>query len=177
MPQLAPVVVAALISAGATVGTTLGSDFFSGFHADKQPAPTAPLTTAQNTGQAAAVTQQLPTLQSLTGGSLSPEYAASVGAVNSGVGNSPQSTGNIQSAINNYFGLTAPGDTGLNPAASGVTGGPGITSFTGSNSPPSTGGSAAPDIMSLLRSGSGNGMGAWVKSVLDGNQFSGLQQG
>jgi hypothetical protein len=178
MPMLAPAVIAAIIGATATGVGTAANLWEQGNQANPKFAnPTAtPLTSTQNAGQTAAVSQQLPNIQALTGGSLSPEYYASIGGTNAGLGNSPQSTGNIQQAISQYFGLSAPGDTGLTPTGSGPSGGPGITSLTGS-APPSTG-SGSPDIMSLLRGSGGsggNGVGNWIQSVLNNNQFSGLQ--
>src|ERR1035441_1050384 len=65
----------------------------------------SPLTAAQNQNQQTAVGQTLPNLQNLTGGSLSPETSAQYGALQSGTAGDPQATGNIQAAINQFFGL------------------------------------------------------------------------
>jgi hypothetical protein len=138
----------------------------------------SPLTGQQNAQQASAVGQQLPNLQSLTGGSLNPEYSAQFGATQAGVGNDPRATGNIQEAINQYFGLTAPGQTGLTPSGSGPSGGPGITSLTGSQPPsPATIGGGGGGIMDLLKGGGGAGIQGWIQQQLQGNNFQGLQQG
>ena len=113
-----------------------------------------------NAAQTAAVSQTLPTLQALTGGSLSPEYAAQFGATQTGLGNNPQAAGNIQAAINQFFGLTAPGTTGLTP--SGSTTGGGTTSI----------------IDLLSRAGGGGGKsssgGGLVDSMFGGDEFKGL---
>jgi hypothetical protein len=131
------------------------------------PKPSAvppPLTPQGNQQQTAAVGQQLPDLQALTGGSLSPEYAASFGATQSGLSNDPRATGNIQNAINNFFGISAPGQTGLTTnTLSAPSGGPGIldllrTSGTGTASPLSAGG----------------GIPAWIQQALSSNDFKGL---
>lgn len=90
-----------------------------------KPTPT-PQPTATNQAQTAAVTQQLPNLQALTGGSLSPEYAAQYGATTTGLGSNPQASGNIQEAINQFFGLTAPGQSGLTPQSTSAPGGTSI---------------------------------------------------
>ena len=174
-----PVVIAAIIGAAVTA-TEIGLQASGALTPNSPKVSTAPqpLTAQQNAQQTAAVGQQLPNLQSLTGGSLSPEYAAQFGAVNAGVANSPQSTGNIQEAINQFFGLTAPGSTGLTPSAGGASGGPGITSLTGTPAPspaiPGIGGGGS-DIMSLLKGGGGSGIGDWVQKALSGNDFRGLQ--
>ena len=136
----------------------------------RPPAPTVqPLTTAQNKQQQSAVGQALPDLQSLTGGSLNPEYAAQFGATQAGVANDPQATGNIQAAINQYFGLGAPGQSGLTP----TSGGGGIGAAT----------SGMPGILDLLSrggatrmpGGGGGQYGDWINQVVGGNQFQGLQ--
>src|SRR5271157_3198089 len=157
MPDLGAAAIVSLISAG------LGGTEFLVNQLDKPGGSTPstvkpPLTQAQNASTTAAVGQQLPNLQSLTGGSLSPEYAASVGGINSGNANNPQASGDIQAAINQFFGLSAPGSTGLTPSAGSNPGGPGI--------------------MDLLTKGGGGGganLGGWVQQQLQGNQFSGLQ--
>jgi hypothetical protein len=165
MPQVAPIV--ALISAG--IGAAgLGYSIYEKESAPGAPKPSAvppPLTTQGNQQQAAAVGQQLPDLQSLTGGSLSPEYYAQFGAGQAGLSNDPRSTGNIQQAISQFFGLPASGTTGLTTnSISAPSGGPGIldmlkSSGTGTATPLSAGG----------------GMPAWISSVLNGNEFRGLQ--
>ena len=150
-------------------------------------------------GQQASVAQQLPNLQSLTGGSLSPEYAAQFGALQSGLGNDPQASGNIQAAINQYFGLAAPGNSGLTSNSMdnsflstlksigfGVpsSASPGAGSGTGS-------GSTDNSFMDTLKNigfgsssgstpggggspGGGGGYAPWIQQVLSGNEFKGL---
>jgi hypothetical protein len=159
-----PAIIAAIIGAAVTA-TTTGLELSGVGRPDspKAPAPgPQPLTTGQNQQQQAAVSQQLPNLQSLTGGSLSPEYAAQFGALQSGVGNDPQASGNVQAAINQFFGLTAPGQTGL-------------TSSTGTG-----GGNPLADLLKTPLSGGtspppGGGYGPWIQQAINGNEFRGLQ--
>lgn len=128
-----------------------------------QTSPT-PLTTAQNASTTAAVGQQLPSLQALTGGSVSPEYASQFGATQSGNANNPQATGDIQAAINQYFGLNAPGSTGLTgPGGGGPTGnsGGGILDLLSKAKPPAGGGDTG-------------GSGDFVNSLLNSENFKGL---
>lgn len=126
MPPVLAFIPAIIGAIASTVPSIVGA-IEGGPSTPKPPsaAPTSPLTSAQNRAQTAAVTQTLPNLQELTGGSLSPEYAAQFGATQSGLGNDPQATGNIQEAINKYFGLTAPGDKGFTPSSGSAGGGGG----------------------------------------------------
>jgi len=127
MPPVIPFIIP-LVIAGATAAETI----YSAVNQPGQPKaidPTKqPLTAAQNRQEQSAVSQALPDLQSLTGGSLSPEYAAQFGALQSGLGNDPKAAGNVQAAINQFFGLAAPGKMGLSPE-SASTGGGGIWDF------------------------------------------------
>jgi hypothetical protein len=161
-----------LIAAG--VGATVGGLEMAGVGQPSTPKasdPTklTPLTAGQNASQTATVGQQLPNLQSLTGGSLSPEYAAQFGALQSGLGNDPQASGNIQSAINQFFGLNAPGQTGLTPSSTATTpgGGSGILDLL--KMPGSGGGGSGTPGMS-----GGGGYGSWIQQQLQGNNFQGL---
>lgn len=162
---IAASIIAAIITAAATA-TEIGVQVSGAGQPSSSPAKsttTTPLTASQNQSQTAAVTQQLPNLQSLTGGSLSPEYAAQFGATQSGVANDPQATGNIQSAINQFFGLTAPGTTGLTSSSSAPSGsGGGIADLlkSGGSGSPMTGGS--PSLQN------------WIQQQLQGNDFKGL---
>lgn len=121
------------------------------------------MTATQNQQQQALVGQQLPNLQSLTGGSLSPEYAAQFGALQSGLGNDPQASGNIQAAVNQFFGLTAPGTTGFTPGTSGT---PGVSSGTG--------GGGLMDLISRASPSGGGGGGSFVNDSLNSEMFKGL---
>lgn len=120
----------------------IGGLFGGGGDSPKPADPTklTPLTTAQNDAQKALVTQQLPNLQALTGGSLSPEYAAGFGATKSGLSNDPQASGNIQAAINQFFGLTSPGTTGFTPGTSSGSGNPLMDFISKTPTPGTTGG-------------------------------------
>jgi hypothetical protein len=118
--------------------------------------PSTPLTSGQNAQTKAAVGQQLPTLQALTGGSVSPEYAAQFGATQGGVGNNPQAAGDVQAAVNQFFGLSAPGSSGL-------------TTPTGGTSP---GGNPILDLISKIKPSGGGG--DYVNNQLGGDDFRGL---
>ena len=122
MPFVVPFI--PLIAAGLTAGVSL-YEASQTPGTPKAPAPTPPQPQSAETNQAqkASVASSLPTLQSLTGGSLSPEYAAQFGATESGLNNTPQAAGNIQAAINEFFGLVAPGKTGLTPSSTTSGGG------------------------------------------------------
>ena len=156
--------VATIIGATAAAGTTAYSIDQAVTAGGTSKTSTTPLTKTQNAQQTATVSEQLPNLQSLTGGSLSPEYAAQFGALKSGIGNDPQATGNIQQAINSFFGLSAPGSTGLTSSSlTQSSGGPGIMDVLKSSSP-----NASP----LAASG---GLTGWIQQQLQGNNFQGLQ--
>ena len=149
MPFLAalPAIIPALIGAAATVGQVIYSDVNQP-GAPKSPGPVAPVAQSPttNAGQTTAAAQTLPTLQSLTGGSLSPEYASQFATLQSGQGNNPQAAGNVQAAINQFFGLGAPGQGGL--STGGVSpGGNSITQLLQggiAGVPGSSGGTGAP---------------------------------
>lgn len=151
MPFIIPFI--PLIAAGVTAGTSLGLTL------SNQPSapqvPTAPITPpaqtdTTNTAQKAAVASSLPNLQSLTGGSLSPEYASQWAGLNTGLGNNPQAGGNVQSAINQFFGFGAPNTSSLStagPTGNSITD---LLSRTGATSTPAGGGGGLLD--SLLQS-------------------------
>lgn len=155
MPAIIPLVIA-----GIAAGTSLASG--GGGTPNLTPPKASPLTSTQNAQQTAMVGQQLPNEQALTGGSLSPEYFAQFGQLQSGLGNDPQATGNIQEAINKFFGLTAPGNTGL--TASGTT----------------TGGSGGAGILDLLKNvkppgaGVDSGGEGFINQTLNSDSFKGL---
>lgn len=159
MPAVIPLLVPILTAAAAA--TTIGTQIYSLENQPGVPKPSttpSPLTAAQNANQAASVGGQLPNLQALTGGSVSPEYSAQFGATQSGVANDPQATGNIQAAINQFFGLSAPGSSGLT-TSSGPGGGGGIADLLTKAKIPGAG---------------GEGGGNFVDSILSGDSFKGL---
>lgn len=162
MPAIIPLAIAA-IGAGVGIEQAVNTP---GSPTIPKTLPTTPLTANQNAQQTAAVGQQLPNLQALTGGSLSPEYAAQFGATQSGTANNPQATGNIQAAINQYFGLTAPGDTGLTSSVTGTSGGGGILDLLRPQTP-GGGGSPAPAGNAAIQN--------WIAQQLQSNEFRGLQ--
>ncbi len=163
MPQVLPLVVE--IIGSAIAGVSAGTSIYGALNKPSAPkaGPTGPTpqTAAQNEAQKASVAQTLPTLQSLTGGSVSPEYAAQYGATQSGLGNNPAAAGNIQAAINSFFGLAAPGTTGLTPSSATAGGG----------------GTSTIDMLNRAgagRSGGGGGGGSLVDSMMTGDEFRGL---
>lgn len=164
-----PVGVIAAVIAAASAAAGTGYSIYSAENAPGAPKPPSttpsPLTSAQNASQTAAVSQQLPNLQSLTGGSVSPEYAAQFGATQSGLANDPQASGNIQAAINKFFGLTAPGDSGLTPGGGGIGAGGGgdILSLLTKGKPTSPGVTGGTDIGS-----------DFVSNLLNSDSFKGL---
>jgi hypothetical protein len=163
-----PVPLIAAIATIAAAGTTTGLAIDSALNqpgSPKIPTTPSPMTTTQNAQTTSAVGQQLPNLQSLTGGSVSPEYASQFGATQTGVANNPQAGGDVQAAINQFFGLSAPGSTGITASGSSPTsGGPGIldllTKSGTSPSPATTGG--------------GGGGSDFVSSLLSSDTFRGL---
>lgn len=146
MPPLVPFI--PLITAGIGAATTA----YAGYEAAQGPSapPTTPTpagqTPATNQAQTAAVTNALPNLQTLTGGSLSPEYAAQWGATQTGQSNNPSANGNIQEAINRFFGLSAPGQSGLTTGPSTPPGGPGILDILAKAVPGGGGGGLTGDL-------------------------------
>jgi hypothetical protein len=160
-----PVIVA--LASLAAAGTTTGLAIDSALNQPGQPKlPTAPtpLTSTQNAQTTAAVGQQLPSEQALTGGSLSPEAAAQFGATGAGVANNPQASGDIQAAINQFFGLGAPGSSGLTTApGSTSSGGPGILEMLSKAVPGAGGGGGTP-----------GGSPDFINSMLNSDTFRGL---
>lgn len=156
MPFIIPFI--PLIAAGVTAGTSLGLTL-SNQPGSAPQIPTGPTTpqpqgTTTDMAQKAAVASSLPNLQSLTGGSLSPEYASQWVGLNTGLGNNPQAGGNIQSAINQFFGFASPGNTGLSstgPTGNSITD---LLSRVGATSGTPTGGGGGSFIDSLLQSDS-----------------------
>lgn len=69
------------------------------------------------------VSQQLPTLQSQVGGSVSPEYFKQMAIQLSGVQNQPGAGTGAQEAVSQFFG----GGGGAGAGAPGITGGAGLT--------------------------------------------------
>jgi len=162
----ATIALVTMIATVAASGTTAGLAIDSALNQPGQPKlPTTatPLTASQNAQTTSAVSQQLPTLQSLTGGSLSPEYGSQFGSIQAGVANNPQAAGDIQAALNQFYGLSAPGSTGLTTTPGGVSPGGGnpIMDLLTKAKPAST-----PD--------SGGGGSDFINSLLSGNDFKGL---
>lgn len=158
MPFIIPFI--PLIAAGVTAGTSLGLTL-SNQPGSAPQIPTGPTTpqpqgTATDTAQKAAVASSLPNLQSLTGGSLSPEYASQWAGLNTGLSNNPQAGGNVQAAINQFFGFGSPGTTGLStagPTGNSITD---LLSRVGATSTPTGGGGGLLD--SLLQSDTFKGL-------------------
>lgn len=174
MPVVIPFI--PLIAAGLTAASTgvgLYETLSQPGHPSASNKPT-PLTASQNRQQEAAVGQALPNLQSLTGGSLSPEYAAQFGATQAGLANDPQASGNVQAAINQFFGLAAPGNTGLTPSTTG--GGNWLADLIAKVKPTdaSPGGGIADLIKMPSGGGAPGGGGNFANDMLSGDLFKGL---
>ena len=159
MPFIIPFI--PLIAAGIGAGTSIGLDLSN--QPSSAPATTTPTPTAQtpatSTGQKAAVANALPTLQFLTGGSVSPEYAAQWGGQQTGVNSDPQSAGNVQAAINQFFGLSAPSTSGLSTTGVAPTGNS-ITNLL--------------SRVTLPSSSSGSGGGGIIDAALNSQEFKGF---
>jgi hypothetical protein len=85
----------------------------------------------------------------------------------SGLGNDPQASGNVQAAINQYFGLSAPGQTGLTSSSSSTGGsGGGIMDML---KMPGQSGGGIPGMAP-----GGGGMQGWIQQQLQNNNFQGL---
>jgi hypothetical protein len=162
-----PVPLIAAIATIAAAGTSTGLAIDSALNQPGAPKPPSatptPLTSSQNASTTSAVGQQLPNLQSLTGGSVSPEYFSQFGATQTGNANNPQASGDVQSAINSFFGIAAPGSSGLTTPSGGTSaGGPGILDMltkASTPSPASGGSTSSPDFVnSLLNSDSFKGL-------------------
>ena len=161
MPPAFLAVLPVIISA-ATEAAAIGVELTN--KPSQQTVTPTPTTTAQSPGtsaaQKAAVASSLPTLQSMTGGSISPEYAAQWGGQQTGVSSDPQGGKNIQDAINQFFGFGAPGTTGLS------------TTGTGGGTP----GNSITDLLSKMsvpgaQSGGGGGI---VDAALSSDTFHGF---
>lgn len=159
--------IASIAASSAAAGSSIykAQDYQGPSTKPSGPAGPQPLSAGQNAAQQASVTGALPTLQALTGGSLSPEYATQYGTTQTGLENNPQATGNIQAAINQFFGLSAPGSTGL--TASSATGG-GTNSIVDLLNKSGTGGGGS------KLTGGGGGGGSMIDSLLSGDMFRGL---
>lgn len=153
MPFIIPFI--PLIAAGVTAGTSLGLTLSNQPSAPQVPTtPATPPAQTQTVNQAqrASVASAAPNEQSMTGSSLSPEYYAQWAGLNTGLGNNPQAAGNIQSAINQFFGFGAPGTTGLSttgPAGNSITD---LLSRTGATPGGSPAGGGGGLLDSLLQS-------------------------
>lgn len=120
---------AGLAGTGITIGEQLANQPGSAPTPQIPTGPTTPgpQTQATNLAQKAAVASSLPNLQSLTGGSLSPEYASQWAGLNTGLSGNPQAAGNIQATINQLFGFGASpgGPTGgfstMTPSGSSIS--------------------------------------------------------
>ena len=136
----------------ATTGIGIGEQLANQPGSSKpSPTSTAPVaqSDATNQAQTATAAQQLPTLQSLTGSSLSPEYFSQWAGIQTGLGNNPQAAGNIQGAINSYFGLGAPTQGGSG----------GLTAATGTSPSSPTGNSVTDILSSMFKAGGGAAAG------------------
>ena len=117
---VAPAIIAAIISAAAGIGTTA---FELADRPGQPKLPGIPKPTAQQIGtDKNLITQQLPTIQSQVGGSVSPEYFLQMAKQFSGAQGQPGAGTAAQDAISQFFGAGNPGQ-----GAPGITGGTGLT--------------------------------------------------
>jgi len=124
MPWAAIAAIASLAASGLGIGETLAHQP-SAPKIPTTPAAPTPLTAAQNQQQQAAASAATPNILGQVPG-INPGYAEQYVAQQTGLGNSPQSAGNIQGAINQYFGLNAGGNTGFTQESAGQPGGTNI---------------------------------------------------
>ena len=112
--------IAAIIGAATTVGTTA---FNFAERPGKPKIPGIPKPTQAQIGtEKNLISQQLPTLQSQVGGSVSPEYFMQMARQNAGVAGQPGADTAAQDAISQFFGAGNPGQ-----GAPGMTSGTGLT--------------------------------------------------
>lgn len=151
---LTPALIVGIISAAvgaAGVGESIAQSQQGG--PPKPPPPTPqPQAPATNAAQISAVQQSIPNYIANTSGFASPGYVEQMAGANTGLSNNPQASGNLQAAISQYFGLTAPGQTGFtgqtaNPITSSSLNLPGGTGAGGS---PLTGGGGSSFVDNLL---------------------------
>lgn len=145
--------VAAIVGAASSVAYT-GYELANQPHAPKPSTAPTPLTKGQNINQMVAAGQTLPNEQSMVGGSVSPDYTAQYAAGQTGVTGNPQAAGNVRAAINQAFGIGAPGTSGL--------GGTGATA--GSN--------PIEDLIARIRENAGGG--SPMTAAGSGDEFKGL---
>lgn len=128
-PAIIPIVTALVTAAG--VGTSIYSLTNQPSAPKVGPTGPQPLTSGQSNDVKQAVSQQLPNLQSLTGGSLSPETTAVLASLAAGTAGDPRTSGLTQQVINQFFGLGAPGNTGLTSTGTGSTSTPSLSAPSG----------------------------------------------
>ena len=152
MPFLTVPLIAAIASLAGT-GVTLGESLANQPSAPKMPAvpPTTPLTPSQNLQQQQAAGQSFANQQAQGGGAFSPEYLFSMAG-----GQNPQSAGNVQAALNQFTGLTSPGQTGLTPGTAG------------------TGGMNILDLLTQSSRGAGSPLAGIAGTETGGDLFKGL---
>ena len=112
MPQaLIPALIPLLIGAGTSIAGLVNRP-----SAPKPPPATPPTPAGPTTDQArAAITPQALSIEALTGGSVSPDYLATIAPLAAGVGGTPNAPGAIQQVLQDIFGTgggTRPGGGG-----------------------------------------------------------------
>lgn len=127
---LTPALIVGIISAAvgaAGVGESIAQSQGGG---PPKPTPVIPQAqpAATNQAQIAAVNQSIPNYITNTSGFAAPGYYEQMAGTQTGLSGNPQASGNLQAAIQQYFGLTAPGQTGFAGQTSNpVTGGSPLT--------------------------------------------------
>lgn len=108
-----------LIVGGAGVGTQIGMDIAN--QPGPAPKPVAP-TGPSAPSISAAVAPQASTIESLTGGSISPDYLSSIAPQLAGVANQPNTQNGVQQFLNQFFGQGGGGGGGAAPNNVGAPG-------------------------------------------------------
>lgn len=115
---IAPAVIAALIGAAATA-TEVGVQL-SGAGQPSQPKPQAAPPSGPTAQQvSAAVAPQALSIESATGGSVSPDYLSQIAPVLAGVGGQPNTNKGVQQVLQQILG-NQPSGIGTGTAAAGV---------------------------------------------------------
>jgi len=142
-----------LLFSGAAAGASIGSTIYSDLNQPGMPKTPAAAPTGPTTQQAqAAITPQALTIESLTGGSVSPDYLASIAPVLGGVGGQPNTNAAVQAMLKQLFG-SGGGAPGAAPG-----GGGGTPSFQPSGLPTNLSGLAAtPGVSDFLAKIAGGG--------------------
>lgn len=127
---LAPIAaIASIIGGAATAATSI----YGAVNQPDTPKPAAPVATGPSVGQTqAALAPQALTIESLTGGSVSPDYLASIAPTLAGVAGQPNTGVAMQNVLKQILGTgNTPSPTSPTPSV----GAPGAPTFTPTGMP------------------------------------------